>query len=356
MKGKFITAASLIGALTIIISGSQAANAVDPIYQDGSEETSQIEVSLSTGKTMSIDVEAPGVVPSTPPGASLQGFPDDLPLGQRNVALPEKYLNAEPLPVPDFFPDDFGYLDGIQETEEATGSMGTQSVIGTDDRYQITATRSAPWNQMPKIYATWDGSTYYACSGWQFSTYSVATAGHCLYDYAMGGFPIAVELAWGIQNGTSQYLCTIDHMMVPSAFQSTTPSYTDDWGIIQTNCAVGSANGALGYGIPSVGPGGGAYAVSGWPGDKPTNTMWESYGAVVSVDNGNMWYSLDTEGGQSGSPVWKYLAGCGFCAHGIHTYGTGLPAGSLSSYNAGTRINNDVFSTLNIYQSWVIST
>ena len=45
--------------------------------------------------------------------------------------------------------------------------------------------------------------------------------------------------------------------------------------------------------------------VTGYPGDKPLATMWESFGKVINKNGNEVSYDLSTYGGNSGSPVFN---------------------------------------------------
>ncbi len=45
--------------------------------------------------------------------------------------------------------------------------------------------------------------------------------------------------------------------------------------------------------------------VTGYPGDKPVATMWESKGKITYLKGEAMNYDLSTTGGNSGSPVFN---------------------------------------------------
>jgi V8-like Glu-specific endopeptidase len=77
---------------------------------------------------------------------------------------------------------------------------------------------------------------------------------------------------------------------------------------------------------------------SGYPGDKPTGTQWWNANRILSVSSRRIYYQIDTAGGQSGSPVWRYRNGKRHII-GIHTTG-GAP------FNGATRIIKPVFDNL----------
>ena len=59
---------------------------------------------------------------------------------------------------------------------------------------------------------------------------------------------------------------------------------------------------------------------SGYPGDKPAGTQWFNAGRVTNVTARKIYYMLDTYGGQSGSPTWRFLNDQRH-AVSIHAYG-----------------------------------
>jgi glutamyl endopeptidase len=77
----------------------------------------------------------------------------------------------------------------------------------------------------------------------------------------------------------------------------------------------------------------------GYPGDKP-RTQWLSTGLVNATTDHQLFYTNDTIGGMSGSPVFRTgeQPGCGrtACAAAIHTEGV-HGSGLHGAYNHGTR-------------------
>jgi glutamyl endopeptidase len=85
---------------------------------------------------------------------------------------------------------------------------------------------------------------------------------------------------------------------------------------------------------------GGTHTITGYPGDKPSGTMWTDSGAVSTSGSYRLCYTIDTAGGQSGSGI---ADGGGVYVRGIHTTGS-------STQNCGTRLTSTVYNTL---QSWI---
>ena len=81
--------------------------------------------------------------------------------------------------------------------------------------------------------------------------------------------------------------------------------------------------------------------LAGYPGDLGGGReQWYMARGIDSVSNRQIFYDIDTAGGQSGSAVYRINDGSRF-AIGIHAYGTGA-----RPLNAATRISRPVFDNL----------
>jgi V8-like Glu-specific endopeptidase len=111
-----------------------------------------------------------------------------------------------------------------------------------------------------------------------------------------------------------------------------------DYGAIILPEDLGSRVGTFGYGAFSDSTlRGQMINVTGYPGDKPSGTMWHDSRVIVSTSPTKVHYMLDTAGGQSGAPAYIIRDGKRY-AVAVHAYG--------GVTNSGTRISTPVFQNL----------
>lgn len=214
-----------------------------------------------------------------------------------------------------------------------------ESVCGRDDRVEVSNTTSAPWRWICKLIITFPNGARGGCTGWFIGPKAVMTAGHCVYSRANGGWARQIEVIPGMRGASRPY-----GSMIGTTFRSVTgwtsnanPNY--DYGcIILPNASLGNQVGWFGFAALTDTSLNNLLANnSGYPGDKPTGTQWFNAGRITNVTARKLYYMLDTYGGQSGSPTWRFLNGQRH-AVGIHAYG-GCP-------NSSTRIITDVFNNM----------
>lgn len=216
--------------------------------------------------------------------------------------------------------------------------VGIQSVIGTDSRYQITATTTFPYSAIAKITSSIGG-----CTGWFINANTVVTAGHCVHN---GSWATNVLVYPGRNGSSTPYgSCGATRLFAVSGWTSSrSPEY--DYAAIKLNCTVGSQTGFFGFRYSTTSLNGQPSYISGYPGDKPSGTQWRSDDSIRSTATRRLYYANDTYGGHSGSPVWNSQAGCSNCGIAIHAYGVGS-----NGYNGGTRITQEVFNNLTTWKN-----
>jgi glutamyl endopeptidase len=235
---------------------------------------------------------------------------------------------------------------GTPDNKTDPSSNGRESVIGTDDRTQVTNTTSFPNSAIVRISFS-AGS----CTGWLIGANTVATAGHCVAPGGTGGFydPATYTIAPG-QNGTSQPFGTCGARRLFSVVGWTdSANEAFDYGAIKLKCNIGNTTGWFGFFWTTADLTGSPATVTGYPGDKPFGTNWTHSLSIAVNGNDQLFYLIDTAPGQSGSPVWKQeqpglcSGGCGMAIHAYGLHGTTPPH---SDHNHGTRITEARFNNL----------
>ena len=215
-----------------------------------------------------------------------------------------------------------GFVPARTSTVPTTVRPGVRptSIIGADNRIQVTATTSFPNSAVVLIER--NGGLW--CTGWMVGKDTLLSAGHCVTDGA-GTWYGGLTFLPGSNGGTAPFgTCTARTIYAFSAWAfSADANY--DASIVKLNCTVGYSTGWFGTWWQSASPNGLSTVVQGYPGDKPS-TQWEAFDSVRSSTADRLSYQNDTTGGESGSPVWQYRLNqpwCdGQCAMGIHTNGS----------------------------------
>ena len=234
----------------------------------------------------------------------------------------------------DEFLETFKFQPAIVGSASRLGNkeINTREIIGTDDRVRVNPTTVYPYSAIAFIRVLWPDFSTTLGTAWMVSNKIAITAAHCIYNSAFGGSPINIEIVpakngpflWNNPYGQT-LSCTSSAVSSEYAF-NTDSEY--DWGIINIGTNYGSQTGTIGYGYYSDNellnqP----VTISGYPGDSDkVYYQYKSTGYISSLYNGHLYYTNDTTGGQSGSPILSSSN----IAYGLHTNG-----GSV--YNYGVR-------------------
>ena len=251
-------------------------------------------------------------------------------------------------------------LLGRNAVEDRPGPLGQlptvprqRVIIPGDDRKPVPNTRVRPYSAICSLEINFRFGSGEIGTGWLVAPRLVITAGHCVFNKKKGGFATEILVSPG-RNGSSHWQA----QTVPATggrFR-TSPEYGTgsdtspdfDYGaIILPKAFVDTGN--FGFDVyDEFKLKQETFNAVGYPADKPFGTMWGHAKRLANVLSRRLEYQIDTEVGQSGSPVFDMVQENGqtfFVAVGVHN------AGSQSHLiNSATRINDEVHKR---FQSWI---
>jgi V8-like Glu-specific endopeptidase len=246
---------------------------------------------------------------------------------------PEGFEVPLDLDLPDIGEASFGAPPPLAET-----------VHGPDNRVQITGTAAYPWRVHASLLITAADNSQWIGTGWFIGPHTLMTAGHVVHIKDSGvpgrdGWVKNIKVMPG-RNGAA-----LPYGSVTSTFFYSVTGWTGsgdenyDYGAIIIPTDLGNTTGWFGFGVYSdadlVASTGN---IAGYPGDKPSGTLWYDARKIASVTGRKVFYDIDTVGGQSGSAVYR-IANGGRYGVAIHAYGG-------ATTNSGTRIVKPVFDNM----------
>lgn len=246
-----------------------------------------------------------------------------------------------------FTPPQSDELRDVGEASFGAPAAANEDVIGVDNRTRVPDTKLYPWRVMCSLLITAADNSPWVGTAWFISPRTLITAGHCVH---IKGSDVAARNGWV---KSVQVMPGRDGNLLPfGSVTSTVFRSVDGWinqgdrsfdyGAIILPTPLGDSVGWLGLGVytdddlrTSIGN------ISGYPNDKKDaekGTQWYHGQRVADLDSRQVFYEIDTFGGQSGSPVYRAIGQQRF-AFAVHAYG-----GTKS--NSGTRITPEVFNNM----------
>ncbi len=263
--------------------------------------------------------------------------------------------------------------EGAREADDVAFEEPLGGPVGDDERVPVTDPTTSPWRHTCALRITAsDGVTLLLGTGWLIAPRVVITAAHCLFVRPkptsakhFSGRVSAVEVIPALAGTTRPYGSSrATRFDVPKEWSASLAPPTDndadfDYGAIFLDGSGFPGAGSFSFGVvPEEILAGQALDIPGYPyhvdGQTDGGTVLNHYprnghdsiavnDLPVDRDGKQLYYSIDTSGGQSGAPVLLDVGGKATVI-GIHT--TGYRSAGI---NSARRIDEQLFACL---RSW----
>jgi glutamyl endopeptidase len=212
--------------------------------------------------------------------------------------------------------------------------------FGDDDRTFIEDTTRLPWRCICQLVIEGVNGREVLGTGWLAGPRTVLTAGHNLLN---ADPPHQAAKVWVLPGRSGD---AVPHGFYSSANFAVHPEWQQDFertrdiGVVWLDKPIGNELGWFGLGAHDDGMLRGLLVNNaGYPADKPLGTQWFNAGRILDVRPDAITYGLDTEPGQSGSPIFYFDAQMRRIVVAVHVYGE-------TADNLGVRITPGLYDTL----------
>lgn len=236
---------------------------------------------------------------------------------------------------PGTLPDVEKLLAGLSTT--SSSKFAAESVIGpSDTRRPVPNSAVLPWRCIALLQIRYASGQTGRGTAWAIGPRTYLTAAHCVHHW-QGGPAREISVLPAYRGGATPYGVqrAVDSYYNPNWPRGWEPAL--DFAMIFTATSAGV--GWFGYSAPSDdGLKRVLVNLAGYPDDHPGNQYFDG-GRITDIDSEFIYHTIDTEEGQSGSPLfWSNRDQR--IGLGIHTYGVN----SSSRTNVARRITPDLFS------------
>jgi glutamyl endopeptidase len=216
--------------------------------------------------------------------------------------------------------------------------MVAQSAGVQGELAPVTDTTSIPWRSICQLIITRQNNTKEYGTAWFAGPDLLVTAGHCIIDHRNGGWASSITVV-PASDGT-----------VPPPFNKWKAARIEahqtwvndadphfDYGFIRlSDSTIGRQLGWFGFAVlPDEQVMKLMVNIAGYPYDKPAGTMWFNSGRIHAAEQAYLDYMLETEAGESGSPVFWYSSDQRVVV-AVHAYHTGTG-------NKGLRVTAEMY-------------
>lgn len=210
---------------------------------------------------------------------------------------------------------------------EYTLGNNHERVLGKDQRIKVTNFKDTPFKQVVLLNMTFPNGKTYTGTGTMIDKNSVLTAGHNVYSKQTGGWATKIVVYAGVNGKNYEIGKAMSKKMYTLNQWKNKMDYQHDLAVIKLDSNLGNKTGTLP--ISSTIKLNDKLQTSGFPADKGGNIQYKVNGNLKKITTNNLFYDMDTNGGQSGSSVRSVNNKI----VGVHTYGG-------ENYNIATRLNS----------------
>jgi glutamyl endopeptidase len=219
-----------------------------------------------------------------------------------------------------------------------------QYTIGYDDRVLIPDPSALPWRCVCQLVVEGLHGNELLGTGWLAGPSTVITAGHNLFSKRTGHQAAKIWVCPARSGDAVPYGYDISNQYNAHPRWISDGDPECDIGVIWLSKPLGTKIGWFGTSALSDAQLKNLMVNNaGYPWDKPRGTQWYNAGRVLGVNPLSITYGLDTEKGQSGSPIFVFTPDKQRIVVAVHAYGDGPD-------NIGVRITPDIF---RLIASWI---
>jgi V8-like Glu-specific endopeptidase len=222
--------------------------------------------------------------------------------------------------------------------------IGVEKVHGDDDRVVVDQLGLRPWRSICALRITAANGEQVDGTGFLIGPSAVLTTAHNIFDHARGGQAQRIRVIPALSPASAPFgdLSAVT-FRTASGWQAT-PAPERDYGAILLSTPVGNQAGTIRCRqLTDVALSLATLTVAGYPIDLGPDRMVRASGQAAQVTPGLLVYDIDTNEGQSGSPILVSPGGV-WSAVGIHISGD-------FALNQGVRVNATVFAEIETWRT-----
>jgi V8-like Glu-specific endopeptidase len=251
-------------------------------------------------------------------------------------------------------------------TAEEVKAVGSESIVGLDDRTRIFDTNMAPWRMLCAIRCYW-GSRLSVGTGALIGPNILLTAGHVVFPRDRRSAPDEIEIIPALNGAQRPYgAAKANRIWIHPRWQEGF-ELQSDVAAVELDQPVGLELGWFGLASRTPEELRLEWAhVTGYPGEKQeapaaaggretapvvAAQLWHHAAPILNVVNNRIFYAADTTPGQSGAPIYTFDPAVSPVPVivGVHAYGKASTPVAVGNANSGAWIDPALF---DLIASW----